>query len=232
MGDVGIVIAAGGRGRRMGGGVPKQFMTLAGQCIITRVVKPFASTGAVTQIVVVVPPRFIELTRRMLRRQGWKKTITVVAGGRDRQESVWNGLEAFTVKPEIVLVHDAVRPFVTKELIRRVITMTRRYRAVVVAVPVTDTIKLEGVEGFAGRTVDRSRLWSAQTPQGFQYETLVRAERAARRSGYRGTDEASLVERLRVPVRIVRGEPGNIKITTKTDMDLAYAFAKKWKRER
>jgi len=117
-------------------------------------------------------------------------------------------------------------------LIRRVIAMARRHRAVVVAVPVTDTIKIEGPDQFSGRTIDRRRLWSAQTPQGFRYDLLVRAERAAKRHGFRGTDEACLVERLRIPVRIVRGEPGNIKITTKTDMDLAYALVKKRKNER
>ena len=231
MPDVGVVIAAGGRGRRMARTRPKQFLLLGGQQVICRAIAPFSAVKAVAEIVVVVPAGYVASTRRLLRRSGLQRIGAVVSGGKERQDSVWKGLTSFSRKPDIVLVHDAVRPFVTTRLIEAVIRQARRHRGAVVGLPVTDTIKVEGSRGFYRRTLQRANLWAVQTPQAFSYDLLLRAHSIARKHGYRGTDEASLLERLHIPVKIVPGERFNIKITTEDDLLLAGALlgAKKTK---
>jgi 2-C-methyl-D-erythritol 4-phosphate cytidylyltransferase len=134
---------------------------------------------------------------------------------------VHSGLESFPEPPGIVLVHDAVRPFVTARTVRKVIVSARKYRAAIVGVRVTETIKEEAKDGFFLRTVPRERLWVAQTPQGFRFDLLLAAHRAAARGRYIGTDDASLVERIGTRVRIVEGEGGNLKITTLQDLEIA-----------
>jgi 2-C-methyl-D-erythritol 4-phosphate cytidylyltransferase len=225
--NVGVVIAAGGRGRRFGGGTPKQFLRLNGVPILQRSIELFDSFPSVNEIVVVSPRNEISRVERLLGRMGSGKILTIVAGGRERQDSVWNGLNAFVGKPHVVLVHDAVRPLVSRKTIAAVIASTVRYRAAVVGVRIVDTIKLEGREGFYIRTLERNKLWAVQTPQGFRFDLLVSAHKAARRSSYLGTDEASLLERLRIPVRIVEGDSRNIKITTPEDLRLAEMWLKK-----
>ena len=128
--------------------------------------------------------------------------------------------KAFDKEPEIILVHDAVRPFVTAEVINKVVEESEKYGAAVVGVRVKDTVKL-GEEGFYKKNLDRNKLWAVQTPQGFRFEILKRAHIAAQRTAFLGTDEASLVERLRIPVKIVEGDYRNIKITTDDDLKLA-----------
>jgi 2-C-methyl-D-erythritol 4-phosphate cytidylyltransferase len=122
-------------------------------------------------------------------------------------------------------VHDAVRPFVSSHIISTVIEQAERYGAAVVGVPAKDTIKMEGKKGFYARTLPRDLLWAVQTPQGFRFDLLLKAHNLARKQGYRGTDEASLVERLRHPVRIVQGDEWNVKITTPDDLKLAHVLA-------
>jgi 2-C-methyl-D-erythritol 4-phosphate cytidylyltransferase len=157
---------------------------------------------------------------------GCNKIITIVTGGRERQNSVWNGINAFLSKPDIVLVHDAARPLVNRRTVDEVIASAARNGAAVVGAKVHDTVKEEGKQGFFSRTLDRSKLWAVQTPQGFSFDLLMRAHKSARRSGHHGTDEASLVERLNVPVRIVEGDQWNIKITTPFDLHLAEVLLK------
>ena len=217
---VGVVIPAGGRGIRMGGDVPKQFMILKGKPILHHSVRVFDAHPFVHEIVVVVPEDQIQRTEALVEKGRFKKVSHVVVGGAERQLSVRNGLLSFDVEPEIVLVHDAVRPLVSRDVITYVINATRKYKAAVVGVPVKDTIKIEA-DGFYRKTLERSGLWAVQTPQGFLYEILMRAHLAAQRSAFLGTDESSLVERLRIPVKVVEGEYGNIKLTTRDDLNLA-----------
>ncbi len=178
----------------------------------------------VGEIVVVVPESERERTGRIVRLGRYSKVSAVVAGGKERQDSVWAGLSAFRRVPAVVLVHDGVRPFVGREVITGVIRGAARYRAAVVGTPVKDTVKLEGRPGFSTSTLSREKLWAVQTPQGFRYHLLVRAHALARKAGYLGTDEASLVERMGVPVRIIRGNERNLKITTRTDLEIARMF--------
>lgn len=221
MPDVGVVIAAGGKGERMGGPVPKQFLSLQRRPVLIRSIDAFASFRSVREIVVVVSPAHIEHVCRLLKQLPRNTRFAVVPGGRERQDSVWNGLCGFSRQPDIVLVHDAVRPLVDRRIVNEVIAEARRYRAAVVGVPVKDTIKVEEIRGFYARTLARDNLWAVQTPQGFRYNLLRRAHEEAKKSGFVGTDEACLVERLGIPVRIVRGNYGNIKITTPEDLKMA-----------
>lgn len=215
---VGVIIAAGGSGKRFGGRIPKQFVPVGGVPILRRSIEVFRRIRFIDEIVVVSAAEYVNRVERLLGQMGCRQILTIVPGGKERQDSVWNGLKAFVSPPEIVLVHDAARPFVSSELVRRAISSAAKYGSAVVGTRPSDTIKLEGKKGFYTSTPDRERLWAVQTPQAFKFELLLKAHRAARRSGYRGTDEASLVERLKIPVRIVKGDPGNVKITTRHDL--------------
>ncbi len=223
--SVGVVIPAGGRGVRLGGSIPKQFLLLNGRTILQRSIDAFDSIADVGEIVVVVPEDQLRRTEELISKSKFRKTMHVVVGGSERQHSVRNGLLSFDVDPEIVLVHDAVRPLVTLDVINKVIKQTKKHGAAVVGVRVKDTIKVES-DGFYEKTLDRQKLWAVQTPQGFRYEILKRAHVAAQRSAFLGTDEASLVERLRIPVKIVEGDYRNIKVTTADDLKLAKLILK------
>jgi len=226
MSSVGVVIAAGGRGKRLGGKIPKQFLRLDGVSILQRTVEAFASERSVDEIVIASAPEHIRKVERLLAGIGCRKHLTIVPGGKERQDSVWNGMHGFLSTPDIVIVHDAARPLITRKVIRSVIHAARTYGAAVVGVKLNDTIKVEGKKGFYTHTLDRSKLWAVQTPQGFRFDFLLKAHRAARRSRYLGTDEASLVERLKIPVRIVEGDRMNMKITAPTDLKLAGMWLK------
>ncbi|MEO8169017.1 MAG: 2-C-methyl-D-erythritol 4-phosphate cytidylyltransferase, partial [bacterium] len=190
-----------------------------------RSIDAFDSIADVGEIVVVVPGDQLRRTEELISKSKFRKTMHVVVGGSERQHSVRNGLLSFDVDPEIVLVHDAVRPLVTLDVINKVIEQTKKHGTAVVGVRVKDTIKVES-DGFYKKTLDRQKLWAVQTPQGFRYEILKRAHVAAQRSAFLGTDEASLVERLRIPVRIVEGDYRNIKVTTADDLKLAKLILK------
>ena len=220
-GVVGVVIAAGGSGRRMGGPLPKQFLLLAGRSILERTLRLFNAHPGVGEIVLVVPPGYLESAAWIARSGNFRKVKRVVAGGKDRQESVWNGLNAFSKPPRLVLVHDAVRPLVRRRVVDNVIRQVRLHGSAVVGVRVKETIKLEGARGFFTRTLDRAKLWSIQTPQGFDFRLLYAAHKKARKGGFRGTDDASLLERSGRKIRMVEGDYDNVKITTGDDLAFA-----------
>lgn len=213
-----MVIPAGGAGRRMGGATPKQFLKVGGIPIIAITVRAFERLRAVSQIVVVVPPGYAASTARLLRRAGCTKVTAVIEGGKERQDSVRAGLAMITGEPGVVLIHDAVRPFITRRVIEKVVQASVTHGAAVVGVRVKDTIKREGRKGFYRDTLPRHLLWAVQTPQGFTWHLIQRAHTRAARDGFIGTDDAMLVERIGHPVRIVEGEYGNVKITTREDL--------------
>ena len=230
--DVSVVIAAGGKGRRMGVGTPKQFLSLGGVPVLERTIAAFHSIRAVREIVLVVPAGCIPRTRALVRRAGFSKVADVVEGGRERQSSVFNGLTRCSFRSGVVLVHDAVRPLVGRRTIMSVIRAAGRYGAAVAGIPVKDTIKIESQKrpGYYARTLRREELWAVQTPQGFAFPLLWDAHRKVRSSGFIGTDDASLVERMGTPVRIVPGTGTNIKITTPDDRKLAEVLLRKRQR--
>ena len=203
----------------MGGRTPKQFLRLGGETILTRTVRVFDAHPSIDEIVVVAPRDFCAKAGAMLRK--CRKVTKVVPGGAERQGSVRRGLEALQEIPSVVLIQDAVRPFIPRRLIDAVIDGAIRFGAVVVGTPVRDTVKEATPRGRVLRTLPRKSLWAVQTPQGFRYELYARAHREAFRAHFVGTDDASLVERIGFPVRMVSGDEGNLKITTAGDLLLA-----------
>lgn len=216
---VAAVILAAGEGRRFG--AAKQFAVFREKLILDWSIEAFELHDSVDDIILVLPDEG-EREKYLAR---FDKVSEVVRGGRRRQDSVVHGFERVNAEEtRIVLVHDGVRPLVSRELISRVIEETQRNGAAIPAVPVEDTIK-EGEQGRVVRTLDRGRLYRVQTPQGFSYSILEKALRQAQQEGYYASDEAGLVERLGYPVALVEGDPRNIKITTPTDLKIAEALS-------
>jgi 2-C-methyl-D-erythritol 4-phosphate cytidylyltransferase len=215
MADVAVLLPAGGLGARLGSRMPKQFLALGREPILAATLRHFRRHPRVGSIVVAAPAAHVEHTRRLLGRGG--AGVTVVAGGATRQESVWLALQAAPASSRVILVHDAVRPFLTRALIDALIVAAERDGAAICALPISETVKRVR-DGLVEATVDREGLWSAQTPQAFRAAILREAHDKARRDGFVGTDEAMLVERLGHPVRVVPGLPDNVKITTPEDL--------------
>lgn len=220
--QIGVIIPAAGLGRRMGSDTPKQYLELAGKPLIFNTLQKFRHFE---QLKIVVEPARVEAFRaEILQYFDFPTTWEVVAGGEARQDSVRNGFLALSPKTELVLVHDGVRPLISRQVIDAVVAEAERSQAAIVAVSVKDTIKEVTRNGKIVQTVDRSKLWRAQTPQVFSYALFARAQEAAQKDGFLGTDEASLVERLGVEVSIVPGDETNIKVTTPEDLVLAEQF--------
>jgi 2-C-methyl-D-erythritol 4-phosphate cytidylyltransferase len=209
-------------GTRVGRRTPKQFLSLAGVPILVTTVRHFASHPDVDAIIVAAPPGHLELTRRLLQPLARRTRVIVVAGGPSRQESVRRGVDAAREAQGVIVVHDAVRPFITRALIDAVVAAAAVDGAAVCALPVSETVKRVR-DGRVEATVDRADLWSVQTPQAFRAAVLREAHDKAARDGVSGTDDAMLVERLGHPVRVVRGLEANVKITTLVDLRRARA---------
>jgi 2-C-methyl-D-erythritol 4-phosphate cytidylyltransferase len=210
----------------MGGDVPKQFLSIGGVPLLLRAVRPFVSHPEVAQVAVVLAPRDAEQPPEFLAPLRGE-ALTVVAGGRERADSVAAGLRALDPKCGIVLVHDGARPFVERGVIDAVIGYARAGEGAVAAVPVSDTIK-EAVgpdPTLVGRTVPRAGLWRAQTPQGFPRRLLEQAYAQAGAAASNATDDAALVEACGGMVRLVPDSARNLKITTRDDLALAEALA-------
>jgi 2-C-methyl-D-erythritol 4-phosphate cytidylyltransferase len=224
---VAALIPAAGRGKRMGAEEPKAFLPLGDRPIWVHTVQKFEDCPQVDEVLALLPPGE-EMARagETVRRFGLTKVIHILPGGEERQDSVYRGLQALRGKADWVIIHDGVRPFVPRELIQQVLSETRRWKAVVVALPANETVKEISTENEVVRTVDRRRLWMIQTPQSFEYPLILRAHEEARREGFLGTDDASLVERLGIPVKILHGSRFNFKITTPEDLALAEALLK------
>lgn len=220
-GTVAAIIPAGGAGRRFGPAQPKQFVELAGWPVLAHTLTRFDQVIGVDQIILVVPYDHVrEVRKNIVDPLGLIKALYITAGGETRQESVYQGFLALDDEIDLVVIHDAVRPLVRASIIEEVITAARDYGAAIAAMPVRDTLK-RVENGMVQDTLDRNLVWQAQTPQAFERQCLAEALAAARRDGFVGTDEASLVERTGAPVRIVHGAAENIKITMPEDLILA-----------
>ena len=214
------IIAAAGRGERMGGGRAKQFLEISGTPIIIHTLSRFEQCASVAEVVAVVPAGAEAELLALAPAHGLTKLVGVVAGGATRTESIRRGLQRVNAAAQVVAVHDAVRPFVTPEEIDRVVGEAETCGAAILAARAVDTIK-EAEGARVARTLERSRLWHAQTPQCFRLDLLRRAYERALAEGLEATDDSALVERLGVAVRIVEGGARNIKITTRQDFALA-----------
>lgn len=221
---VSAIIPAAGRGLRMGSDIPKQFLLLDGKPILHHTVSVLDHCSAIDEIVLVVPENEIEAVQTRIA-DSHPKVTRVVAGGKERQDSVGNGLRSLDSDTDIVVVHDGVRPFVSPELIRETIEAARDFGAAIVAIPVSDTLKKVSEDGRVERTVDRQGLWRVQTPQTFQYPLLKQAFDKARSDGFYGTDEGALVEYLGKEVKVIPGSELNIKITNSKDLILGETIA-------
>ncbi len=222
--QVSAVIAAGGHGKRMNSSVSKQFLTIKGHPILYYTLNKFEKMDVISSIVLVTGVDNIDYTREeIIRKYGFKK-VKLVEGGKERQDSVYNGLREIPPQTDIVVIHDGVRPFVPIKLIEKSITAAMKYKAVGVAVPVKDTIKIVGDGNIIKSTPDRKTLWSIQTPQTFKYDLILAAYEKALSEGFYGTDDTVLVERMGLSVKIIEGAYENIKITTPEDIIFAEAF--------
>jgi 2-C-methyl-D-erythritol 4-phosphate cytidylyltransferase len=225
------IITAAGSGKRFGegggGGIPKQFAPLNGEPLLAHSIRSFSGCDSIGEIVVVVPPDWLDFVKNeIVDKFKFEKVSKLTPGGEERQHSVENGFRSLTDKPDIVLVHDGVRPFVTTETIETVITEAAESGAAICAVQATDTVKQSSPGRYIENTLQRDSIWLAQTPQGFKYEILDEAFRCAMEDGYIGTDESILVERIGVKVKLVQGSRYNIKITTKDDIILGELLLK------
>jgi 2-C-methyl-D-erythritol 4-phosphate cytidylyltransferase len=217
------IIAAGGSGKRMGADVPKQLLELDGVTIFERTLRPFILCRDIKGIVVVAAESIIEHINEVVAGlSDLSKPLSVVKGGAERQDSVRNGLEAVPGDADVVVIHDAVRPFITAGLISDCVRSALDNGAVGVMRPLKETLK--AVSGsVVSETLDRSKLWIAQTPQAFRRELLTEAHRNALEKNITGTDDCMLVELLGKPVHVIEGSDMNIKITTPADLEIAAA---------
>jgi 2-C-methyl-D-erythritol 4-phosphate cytidylyltransferase len=216
-----VILPAAGRGKRMGADVNKLLLEVEGMPILIHTLLVFEKDSQCDGFVLAINPQERTEIEGLLKAYAIHKPAIYVAGGTERQQSVFNGLAA--VNSSLVLVHDAARPFITTEQIARLLETAEQDGAAVLAVPVKDTVK-RVIEDRVVETIERSSLWAVQTPQAFRISLLREAHERAEREGFLGTDDASLVERLGHRVSVVFGDYNNIKLTTKEDLVFAEAI--------
>lgn len=222
-----VIVAAAGRGSRMKRAENKVFLPLGGKAVLAHSLEKFARRGDIGELIVICAAHETEKMTSFVSSLGLRVPTKIVAGGSERQYSVDNALAAVDAKSEIVLVHDGARPLVTDAVIDNVICEARACGASIAAVAVKDTIKTVDAGGAVVDTPPRKTLYAVQTPQGFRAELLKKAYAQAKNDGFLGTDDASLVERLGMMVKIAEGDYCNIKITTPEDLVIGEALLSK-----
>src|SRR4030042_2207073 len=219
------VIVSAGKGHRFMQGKKKQFYLLADKPILAHTLDKFESCPLIRSILLVVGKEdMYYCMKEIIEKYQYRKISQIVPGGKQRQKSVKNGINALAKDAEIIVIHDGVRPFVTKQMIEESIRSAVKFKAVVMAMPVKETIKMAQRNGTVMKTLDSEPLWQIQTPQTFQVNVIKEAYYKATEDGFMGTDDASLVERLGVKVHILPGAYTNIKITTPEDLLIAHFF--------
>jgi 2-C-methyl-D-erythritol 4-phosphate cytidylyltransferase len=222
---VSAIIVAAGKGIRMKGTMRKQYLDLSGRTVLAHSIMAFDSCTLVAEIYLVVPKEDVEYCQnKILSLLDLKNQINLVHGGAKRQDSVYNGLQAIAKNTDTVVIHDGVRPLIHPEELKECILGSKKYGACILGTPASDTLKRVDKSGIIEATLPRENIWLAQTPQAFQYDIIIKAHETARRDGYVGTDDASLVERLGANVKIINGGRFNIKITKKEDLAVAKAM--------
>ena len=211
---VSAIIPAAGSGHRFG--EAKQFKLLAGRPLLFHSLKPFLASSIIQEVIVVVPEYQIESVHRDLLSMSAGKPVKVIAGGARRQDSVKNGIDVSDSDSTLVCIHDAARPFVTEDLIQRSISACEFADGAVVGIPSKDTVKFSE-NGLVKETLDREKIWLAQTPQCFHKNKLLQALYYAETENLTGTDESALMEAMGFSIKLVEGDSNNFKITTKDD---------------
>ena len=218
-----VIIPAAGAGIRMGGGTPKQFLSLEGVPIFVHTLRKFTAASAIDEIFLALRAEDRERAAKDIDREHFAKPVRLVPGGATRQETVARALAEAPEKTELVVIHDAVRPFIELDLIQRVVEAARKDGAAILGIPSVDSVKQVERQTVLG-TIPRERIVLAQTPQAFRYNIIQEAFTRAAADGFNGTDESSLVERLGHPVTVLMGSDRNIKITKPSDLPLARLF--------
>jgi 2-C-methyl-D-erythritol 4-phosphate cytidylyltransferase len=219
------IIVAAGKGIRMSDAVRKQYIALDGIPMLTRTLGVFNRSDLIDRIIVAVPKDDIDFCRsEIIPDANMQKEVSLVIGGAQRQDSVYNSLKTIETNDGIVLIHDGVRPFVKPEHLVACINGAQEQGACILGIPAFDTVKHVNAKNEIMQTRKRGTLWLAQTPQAFQLKLIKKAHWAAKQEGFKGTDDASLVERLGEVVKIMPGSRSNIKITNREDLKLAQAL--------
>jgi len=222
---VSAIIVSAGKGVRMNDTLRKQYMDLSGLPVVAHSVITFDKCSSIEEIFLVVPEEDINYCQKeILSLFELKKAVNLVPGGLQRQDSVYNGLQAIDKNTDTVVIHDGVRPFIQADDLMTCIQGSKDFGACILGIPASDTLKRVGKSEIIKGTLTRDRIWLAQTPQAFRYDLILKAHEAAQRDGYIGTDDASLLERLRMDVKIITGSRFNIKITLKEDLAVARAL--------
>jgi 2-C-methyl-D-erythritol 4-phosphate cytidylyltransferase len=216
------IVLAGGAGKRMGSSTNKQFLLLDNRPIIVHTLQIFQECRAIDGIYLVVNHKDLPIIQEeILEAYHFSKILKLVIGGRLRQDSVRNGLEAIDEACDIVTIHDAARPFVSPAFVEKSICLMEMFDAIIPAIPARDTIKAISKEGFVLKTLERETLWHIQTPQTFKYDLITKAYREGMAKKLFGYDDSTFIEHLGKKVKVVEGSPYNIKITTPEDLIIA-----------
>lgn len=220
-----VIILAAGKGSRMKASLNKQYLLLNNKPLIAHTIEAFNSSELIDEIVLVISNNDIDIFKDLIiDKYNYYKISDIVIGGNERQDSVYNGIKALDEKSEVVLIHDGARPFINDSIIKNCIDGANEYEAASAGVPVKDTIKIIDTDNKVISTPDRSQLWITQTPQSFKVDIIKKAHVNAKKDGFIGTDDASLVERLGLKVKMVEGDYKNIKITTPEDIFIGEAI--------
>jgi len=227
------IIPAAGSGIRMQDERPKQFLDVDGRPLVAVTLEKFQVCPAIHTVILVVPQRDVAYSQNeIVERYGLRKVEKVVVGGERRQDSVRLGIEASGGDCGLVLIHDGVRPLVTPDLIVRVVEAAQENRAVITGLVAKETVKEIDEDALVMKTYDRQKVWLVQTPQVFRYEDILMAHRRAVEEGWEEvTDDALLVERLGISVKMVEGSEDNIKVTTPQDLELVRFLLKRSRRQ-
>jgi len=220
------LITAAGKGKRMKTNEYKQYIPLRGIPIFAITLKRFEESKVIDGIYVILPREKLSYSKKIIESFNFKKIMKMIPGGNERQDSVMNGICELEDECDYVVIHDAVRPFISNELIEMVVLEGIKYGAAILGVPVKDTIKVVN-DGKVIDTPDRDTLWQSQTPQVFRYDILKKAYEKAKEDGFYGTDDACLVERIGIGVKVIEGSYDNIKITTEEDLIIGEEILKK-----
>ncbi len=220
--NFGLIVAAG-KGNRFGG--TKQFFLLEGKPVVLRTLEVFERARCIDQIILIINENKLQYMKNLIELNEVKKVRAIVAGGNERQDSVWNGLKALPEKVKgFVAIHDGVRPLLETKMLAQGLALCRTYEAVICALPVNDTIK-ESKDGLT-RTIERSNLYLIQTPQFYEIELIRKAYQKAFKDKFNATDDSTLIERLGKKAHIFPGSSTNIKITNREDLKLVEKIIK------
>ena len=214
-----VIIPASGSGERFGSKIPKQFLKIEGKEIIALTLEKFNSIKLIDEIIISTKLEYFVKISAILKKYNLRKVSKIVEGGKRRQDSVYNALiTSESDYDDMLLIHDAVRPFISKKKIMELIKAAEKEKCVILGLPVNETIKRTDKNNIITETIDRDNVWAIQTPQAFRYDILLKSFEKAYEENFTGTDEAAIVENAGFRVKVMMGEKTNVKITYREDV--------------